>query len=455
MIDQLLDEAGKAAGAQPFIMASDGVVTFGEAAATVARLAGTLKRMGLRRFGIQAQDSAQLVQLICAAARAGSEICVINNEYEPSSVVELMNRFDLEQVVADRHPVTADAATLVIQQLFSLSIGPVEPVEPPSPDPEIIILTTGTTGQPKGARYRWASLVAQARIKPELRGTRWLLAYHLNHFAGIQVLTHVLANRATIVVPSTPAIADAVEAIVRHEVEYVSATPTFWRVAITQLGLEAARRLPLKQITLGGEAVSQDLLELLRNHFPRARVSQVFATTEAGSCFSVRDRSNGIPASILEAPDARGVRVRIVDGELQVLNPNGMLGYYGSDDAPSNSGWRPTGDLVELRGDRIFFVGRSSETINVGGVKVHPIPIEEIVQKVPGVAAVRCYGRKNPITGQIVALDVQPVPNTDTEYLEEKIRRSCESLSRASQPRLIRFVDALDMANRKILRRQE
>ena len=67
---------------------------------------------------------------------------------------------------------------------------------------------------------------------------------------------------------------------------------------------------------------------------------------------------------------------RVVEGELWVRSTIGMLGYYGEPPIDPD-GWRPTGDLVEIVGDRIEFRGRASEIINVGGVKVHPLPIEE------------------------------------------------------------------------------
>lgn len=450
MIDQLLAEAGATAGDAPFLIAGQSSVDYRTAATRAGQVAAAIGKQGLQRFGIHARDSAELVLLICGAAAARSEICVINREYDPATIAALLRKLDLDAMVTDAPIAEPGIASIPIEQLLT--------AQPPAPavpatgsDPQIIILTTGTTGEPKGARYRWANLVAQGRRKPELAGTRWLLAYPLNHFAGIQVLTHVLLNQATLVIPDSPAIADALDALERHQVAFVSATPTFWRVAIAQLGRDRARRLPIRQITLGGEAVPQDLIEMIADHFPEARVSQVFATTEAGSCFSVRDRANGIPASLLDAADHRGVRIRIVDGELQVHNPNGMIGYYGAGE--SGDEWRSTGDLVEQRGDRIHFVGRSSETINVGGVKVHPLPVEAIVQAVPGVAAVRCYGRRNPVTGQIVALDVEAVPGTDRAALETAIRQACGTLSRASQPRLVRFVEALETANRKILRR--
>ena len=62
-----------------------------------------------------------------------------------------------------------------------------------------------------------------------------------------------------------------------------------------------------------------------------------------------------------------------------------MLGYYG-DDPVDPDAWRPTGDLVEVADGRVYFRGRRSEIINVGGTKVHPLPIEERISAVPGVA---------------------------------------------------------------------
>ena len=94
----------------------------------------------------------------------------------------------------------------------------------------------------------------------------------------------------------------------------VSATPTFWRLFT---GQSAAPLSDVRQVTLGGEASTQDLLDRLRTLFPGAIVSQVYATTELGSCFSVTDGRCGFPASLLDDPN-RPNALRIVDGELQI-----------------------------------------------------------------------------------------------------------------------------------------
>src|SRR3546814_12262693 len=78
-----------------------------------------------------------------------------------------------------------------------------------------------------------------------------------------------------------------------------------------------------------------------------------------------------------------------------------MLGYHG-DEPIDRDAWRATGDLVEVEGDRILFRGRSSAIINVGGVKVHQLPIEESVGAAEGVDVARVFGRATALTGQTV-----------------------------------------------------
>jgi acyl-CoA synthetase (AMP-forming)/AMP-acid ligase II len=129
-----------------------------------------------------------------------------------------------------------------------------------------------------------------------------------------------------------------------------------------------------------------------------------------------------------------------------------MLGYYGEPPADPDA-WRPTGDLVEVVGDRIMFRGRSSEVINVGGVKVHPLPVEERIGAVPGVDVARVFGRPNAMTGAIVAVEIVAAPGADTDLISAAIRAACADLPAASRPRSIKFVDTVSMAGNKIVRR--
>jgi acyl-CoA synthetase (AMP-forming)/AMP-acid ligase II len=431
---------------QPLVISPGGSVSYAELLTRSEALAQGLRTRSVDRFACVVGDVRELLAVLCASTAAGSEACVYPETLDEQGIAEFTGRFEHAFVVSDRK-LERQAATVIAPDELAGSGASV--AASPS-DMPVLILTTGSTGVPKAVRHDWVRLADAVRAGSEPPGVRWLLAYNVNQFAATQVFLHVLVNRATLVVAASRRPRDIVAALREHRVTHVSATPTFWRVLLGALDQETARELHLAQITLGGEAVPEFVLDRLRDLFPEARTSQIYAITEYGSCVSVRDGRNGLPASILNRDDDAPVRFRIVDGQLEVLSRVQMKGYWGQDQIREE--WRPTGDLVELRGDRIHFVGRASDTINVGGVKVHPLPVEERVAAVPGVELARAYGRPNPVTGQIVVLDVVARAGADLEALEAQIRQACSSLGPAARPRRIRFVPELEVRGQKIVR---
>ncbi|HEY6473937.1 MAG TPA: class I adenylate-forming enzyme family protein, partial [Acidimicrobiales bacterium] len=199
--------------------------------------------------------------------------------------------------------------------------------------------------------------------------------------------------------------------------------------------------------------------------FPDAKVSQVYASTEFGSITSVRDGKPGLAVSSLHSESNPESNVRVEDGELWVRAGAGMLGYAGESpdpdaDAESSGGseWRRTGDLVEIVDDRVMFRGRKSEVINVGGVKVHPLPVEDRITGLDSVALARVFGRPNKLTGAIVAAEIVPVGGVeaaDLEAIRAQIKSAVADLPRAWQPRSVTFVDAIETKGGKTIRRME
>ena len=206
------------------------------------------------------------------------------------------------------------------------------------------ILTSGTTGEPRCVRYDWKDLLAQIRPYKAAADERWLLAYHLNHFAGMQMLAHVLMTESTLILPESTSVADNIRAMTEHRVTHISASPTFWRFALAQLD-ETQTLTEVRQITLGSEAVSQHLLDSLQERFSQARVVHIYASTEDGSCVSVADGRAGLPVSILSRGDGQQVQFRIVDGELHTRSVHGMLGYKSS----SQDGEMETGNPAQTQ----------------------------------------------------------------------------------------------------------
>jgi acyl-CoA synthetase (AMP-forming)/AMP-acid ligase II len=123
------------------------------------------------------------------------------------------------------------------------------------------ILTSGTSGIPKAANHTWATLAGFIRHDDRYAGVRWLCAYPLNFYAGLQTFLQAFLTNATLVIPVALNPAEIAAAMQRESVEYASGTPTFWRWLLAFAPRETMQASPLKQITLGGEIATQDVLD--------------------------------------------------------------------------------------------------------------------------------------------------------------------------------------------------
>ena len=298
---------------------------------------------------------------------------------------------------------------------------------------QIIVATSGTSGPPKLVDHSWESLLAAARLAEQWHGLGWLLVYDSTRWAGMQVWVQALLTGGTLVVPASRDPDTVARAIASEQVAILPATPTLLRRLLTSADRNLLQSVKLDRITLGGEAADGPLLEQAKGAFPGAKITQVYATTELGEVFRVADGRPGFPANWLGKGLPGGVRLSTRrDGELLVQL---------SRDAAEVG----TGDLVERRGDRYEFTGRRSDVIVVGGAKVYPKRVEELLRSVPGIAEARVFGQPSAITGELVAAEIvlaDPLPEGSTpESIRAAALAKCrESLQPHGVPRILDFV---------------
>jgi acyl-coenzyme A synthetase/AMP-(fatty) acid ligase len=270
---------------------------------------------------------------------------------------------------------------------------------------EWVLTTSGTTGTPKMVSHTLASLTRTTKTH-RLAGppTVWGLLYGFDRFAGLQVMLQAMLSGSKLVdVIGEASLGDRLVHFSKNKVSHLSASPTLWRKILMT---PEADGLELRSITLGGEIANQDILDQLSKRFADARIAHIYASTEAGVGFSVRDKLAGFPATYLDNPPA-GVRLRIHENILQIQVDNPSQ-YVGTDKVIANEqGWIATADLVEACDDRILFKGRADATINVGGLKVQPEIVESALENLLEVQSARVFGKANPITGMLVMAEVQ------------------------------------------------
>ncbi len=435
MIASLLAKQARARPERMAIVTKQGGTTYAELEAQVDALARALETARGNAVALQGSSNAWTSSRLLALDRLGARIHLLPSDLDPAGAAALCSAFGISGTLREGESTCA----------------PLAPVE--GEEPGLVLYTSGTTGVPKAVLHDWVTLADRIRVRPELDGSRWLLAYSLTAFAGLQVMLHALMNGGTLVVgDDAPGALLALAA--RERVTHVSATPTFLRFALATAPARAIEDWAPTQITLGGEAVDQPILDGLHRRFPHARISHLYASTEMGACFAVHDRLAGFPSSYLDDP-ALEVELRIRDGELWIRSPRRMRTYLGRTGHLDPEGFFATGDQVELRGGRVHFLGRQSERINVGGQKVFPGEVEAVILELPGVRAVRVSGASSSLAGALVCAEVVAGSDVTTEELRAEILRHCRArLAPYKIPRRLAFVSSLEQtASGKLVRK--
>ncbi len=267
-----------------------------------------------------------------------------------------------------------------------------------APGTAVVIATSGSTGEPKGAELGAAALRHSARASLARLGARpggrWLSCLPPSHISGLQVFVRSL------LAGTEPVVAARVDAATAAAAGggFVSLVPTQVRHLLDEPGGPAALA-GFEGILLGGAAVPGALLA--EAAAAGARVVTTYGMTETcGGC-------------VYDGAPLDGVRARIApDGRIELAGPVLFTGYRGRPDltaAVLHGGWFRTSDLGEIDGaGRLAVWGRADGMINTGGEKVPADQVAGALAACPGVREAAVTGRPDPEWGELVTAIVVP-----------------------------------------------
>jgi len=284
------------------------------------------------------------------------------------------------------------------------------------------LFTSGTTGLPKLIFHKLAKILPKNSKRNGV--SRWLLCYHPMSFAGLQVILQAIVCGDVLIAGVGLSIKDNAALANNQHVNAVSATPSYFR---SLLMAWQENKPPLNLISLGGEITDQATIDASVTTFPSATIRHIYATTESGVIFSVKDQKAGFPSQWLQETFC-GWQLSIVDHCLRLTNKKQSIN---------------TGDLVDHCSDRVYFIGRQDNIVNVGGEKVNLEQLEQQIFALPHIDEVRVFAKKNPITGFLVCVEIQ----SDNELLARKsLREFSNRLTPAQQPRIISFTTQITLS---------
>lgn len=347
----------------------------------------------------------------------------------------------------------------------------VQPVAVEENETAIILYTSGTTGQPKGAMLTHGNLFSNARDVADYLGfseddrvVATLPVFHV--FALTVVVNAPLLKGATILLVPRFSPGDVFETIKTKQATVFAGVPTMYNFLYQYPAAVKEDFATVRLAISGGASLPVALLHNFENKFD-VRVSEGYGLSEASpvTCFNPLDRDR-VPGSI--GTNIVNVENKVVNelgeevpvgevGELIVKGPNVMKGYYKMPEetaATIRDGWLYTGDLARQDEDGYFYiVDRKKDLIIVGGFNVYPREVEEVLFAHPAISEAAVIGVPDPDFGEEVQAFV--VIKEDAQVTEEQLKQFCtQKLAKYKVPAVIEFLDELPKnTTGKILRR--
>ena len=293
--------------------------------------------------------------------------------------------------------------------------------EPVADGDALVVVTSGTSGDPKAVVLTHDAVDASARATSRRLGVEpasdhWLACLPLAHVGGLSVVTRAILTGTALTLH---------ERFDPAEVEAATRGPD--RCTLTSLVPTMLRRIDpagFRAVVLGGSAMPPDL---------PANAVATYGMTETGSGVVY----DGVPLD--------GVEVRVIRDQIELRCPMLLRCYRDGSDPRDADGWFPTGDAGawDAAAGRLQVFGRRDDVIVTGGENVWPVAVERVLATHTGVREVAVVGRPDPEWGQRVAALVVPADPADPPTLEELRDTAKRDVPAYAAPRELILVTAL------------
>lgn len=325
-----------------------------------------------------------------------------------------------------------------------------------------IIYTSGTTGNPKGVTLSHLSLqkniesIIEYLTLTENDVVLNVLPFFYSY--GNSVLHTHLSVGATICLENSLMYpVKVIESMVRNQATGFSGVPSTFALLLSRTKLEEYDLSCLRYVTQAGGAMPPSNISEFLSKIPGVKFFVMYGQTEATAritylppeSLSEKIGSVGIPIPGVEVEirNDKGEKAAVdAVGELYVSGQNIMQGYWKNPEATAevlNDGWLKTGDIGYKDPDGyIFLSGRKADMIKVGGHRISPLEIEEVISQVENVEEVAATGITDDMLGQVVKAVVVLKDKHDKAIREIKAHCS-KQLASYKIPKQIEIVEAL------------
>jgi acyl-CoA synthetase (AMP-forming)/AMP-acid ligase II len=302
--------------------------------------------------------------------------------------------------------------------------------------PGLVIFSSGSTGAPKGILHDFIAILEKFRKVRQKKTTLTFLLF--DHIGGVDTLFNTFANGGTVVTVEARDPESVCKAIEEHRVHTLPTSPTFLNLLLISGAWGQHDLSSLKVIAYGTEPMPESTLKGLHEVLPDVALVQTYGMSELGV---LRSRSRD-SRSLWIKFTGDGFETKIVNGILWVRAETAMVGYLNAPDLFDEEGWLNTQDAVEVDGEYLRILGRATDLINVGGQKVYPAEVENLLLQMENVKEVAVFGKPHPMIGQIVAARFNLHAPEPLDAFKRRMGEFCRGrMANFQIPRLVELSD--------------
>lgn len=314
--------------------------------------------------------------------------------------------------------------------------------------PGLVLFTSGTSGVPKGAVHNFGKLLEKFKApRKTLRTINFLL---FDHWGGLNTLFHTLSNCGVVLALRNRKPEAVCEFVEKFKIELLPVSPSFLNLLILS---ETYKRYDLSSLTLityGTEPMPEQTLKRAKNIFPNVAFQQTYGLIELGVLRSKSKSDDSLWVKL----GGEGFELRVVENILQIKAESAMIGYLNAPSPFTDDGYFITGDQVEVDGDYYKILGRKSEIINVGGDKVYPQEVENIILGMDNVLEVTVFGEKHAMMGNIVCARVLLKEKEDAKEFTRRLKVFCKNQMQAFKVPVKVFIEEGNLHNDRFKKRR-
>lgn len=286
--------------------------------------------------------------------------------------------------------------------------------------PGLVLFTSGTSGQPKAAVHDFNKLLTKFKtVRKTQRTINFLL---FDHWGGLNTLFYTLSNCGVVLALKNRKPEAVCEFVEHFKIELLPVSPSFLNLLILSEIYKNYDLSSLKLITYGTEPMPLHTLIKAKNIFPNVAFQQTYGLIELGVLRSKSKSDDSLWVKL----GGEGFELRVVDNILQIKADSAMFGYLNAPSPFTEDGFFITGDEVEVQGEFYKILGRRSEIINVGGDKVYPQEVENIILDMDNIQEITVYGEKHALMGNIVCANVLLKNEEDPKEFTRRLKNYCK-----------------------------